>query len=215
MNTQMMAGLMGANANIRMADTPMRVYRQASAEGDTEKMQRALGYAGEHMDNAAEYQDTLDKGMKAEAKAEREKAKLAQEAAIEKRREERRKAENGTNSASPETDSVRISEAAKSRAKEYTCPGRNAGCPPPSHIYGNRRSDAFCRGRARCFCFRIEEYKETIYQENGLRWRAVAILCVARAIFPPIIKRPRPLCPEPFLSNIMHSPARFCSGSRQ
>lgn len=132
MNTQMMAGLMGANANIRMADTPMRVYRQASAEGDTEKMQRALGYAGEHMDNAAEYQDTLDKGMKAEAKAEREKAKLAQEAAIEKRREERRKAENGTNSASPETDSVRISEAAKAAPKNTPAPAGTQAARHPA-----------------------------------------------------------------------------------
>ena len=41
MNIQMMEGLLGANSNIKLSGTPMSVYRQASAEGDTEKMKRA------------------------------------------------------------------------------------------------------------------------------------------------------------------------------
>ena len=45
----------------------MSVYRQASAEGDTEKMKRALGYTGECTEKAVKYQEKLDKGMKAEA----------------------------------------------------------------------------------------------------------------------------------------------------
>ena len=89
MNVQMMEGLLGASSNIKLSGTPMSVYRQASAEGDTEKMKRALGYTGECTEKAVKYQEKLDKGMKAEAKAEKEKAKLEQEAAIEKRREER------------------------------------------------------------------------------------------------------------------------------
>ena len=63
----------------------------ASAEGDTEKMKRALGYTGECTEKAVKYQEKLDKGMKAEAKAEKEKAELEREAAIEKRREERKR----------------------------------------------------------------------------------------------------------------------------
>ena len=112
MNVQMMEGLLGASSNIKLSGTPMSVYRQASAEGDTEKMKRALGYTG------VKYQEKLDKGMKAEAKAEKEKAKLEQEAAIEKRREERKRAEEGAEPGRPQgTDLVQISEAAKAALK--------------------------------------------------------------------------------------------------
>ena len=118
MNIQMMEGLLGASSNIKLSSTPMSVYRQASAEGDTEKMSRALGYTGECTEKAVKYQEKLDKGMKAEAKAEREKAKLEQEAAIEKRREERKRAEEGTEPGRPQgTDQVQISEAAKAALK--------------------------------------------------------------------------------------------------
>ena len=93
MNIQMMEGLLGASSNIKLSGTSMSVYRQASAEDDTEKMKRALGYTGECTEKAVKYQEKLDEGMKAEAKAEREQAKLEQEAAIEKRQEERKRTE--------------------------------------------------------------------------------------------------------------------------
>ncbi len=119
MNVQMMDGLLGASSNIRLAGTPMSVYRQASAEGDTEKMKRALGYTSECTEKAAKYQEKLDEGMKAEAKDQREKAKLEQEAAIEKRREEHKRVEESTESNRPlETDQVQISEAAKAALKD-------------------------------------------------------------------------------------------------
>ena len=100
MNIQMMEGLMGASSNIRLSGTSMSVYRQASAEGDTEKMQRALGYTGECTEKAVKYQEKMDKGMEAE------------EAAIEKRREERKRTEE-EQVRPQETDLVQISEAAK------------------------------------------------------------------------------------------------------
>ena len=118
MNVQMMEGLLGASSNIKLSGTPMSVYRQASAEGDTEKMKRALGYTGECTEEAVKYQEKLDEGMKAEAKAEKEKAKLEQEAAIEKRREEHKRAEEGTEAGRPQgTDLVQISEEAKAALK--------------------------------------------------------------------------------------------------
>ena len=136
MNIQMMEGLLGASSNIKLSGTPMSVYRQASAEGDTEKMKRALGYTGECAEKAVKYQEKLDKGMKAEAKAEREKAKLEQEAAIEKRREERKRAEEG---AEPDhlqgTDVVQISEAAEPIDSEpviYTPAGEVSAAPVES-----------------------------------------------------------------------------------
>lgn len=118
MNMQMMEGLLGASSNIKLSSTPMSVYRRASAEGDTEKMKRALSYTGECTEKAAMYQEKLDKGMKAEAKAEREKAKLEQKAAIEKNREEGQRTEEGTKpERSRENDLVQISEAAKEALK--------------------------------------------------------------------------------------------------
>ncbi|WP_304579319.1 MULTISPECIES: hypothetical protein [Acutalibacter] len=118
MNVQMMDGLLGASSNIKLAGTPMSVYRQATDEGDTEKMKRALGYTGECTEKAVKYQEKLDEGMKAEAKAEKEKAKLEQEAAIEKLREEHKRAEESTESGRPEgTDLVQLSEAAKAALK--------------------------------------------------------------------------------------------------
>ncbi len=127
MNVQMMEGLLGASSNIKLSGTPMSVYRQASAEGDAEKMKRALGYTGECTEKAVKYQEKLDKGMKAEAKAEKEKAKLEQEAAIEKRREERKRAEEGTESGrTQETDLVQISEEAKAAALKNNQPAEAA-----------------------------------------------------------------------------------------
>lgn len=116
MNIQMMEGLLGASSNSKLSGTPMSVYRQASAQGDTEKMKQALSYTGECAEKAVKYQEKLDKGMKAEAKDRREKAKLEQEAAIEKRREERRQAEEGADRPRG-TDVVQISEAAKAALK--------------------------------------------------------------------------------------------------
>lgn len=126
MNVQMMDGLLGASSNIKLAGTPMSVYRQASAEGDTEKMKRALGYTGECTEKAAKYQEKLDEGMKAEAKAEKEKAKLEQEAAIEKRQEEQKRTEeSGAADRLQGTDLVQISEAAKAALKD-TKPAESA-----------------------------------------------------------------------------------------
>lgn len=123
MNVQMMDGLLGASSNIKLAGTPMSVYRQASAEGDTEKMKRALGYTGECTEKAAKYQEKLDEGMEAEAKEEREKAKLEQEAALEKRREEQKRTEENAERDRPqETDLVQISQAAKAALKNSEPP---------------------------------------------------------------------------------------------
>lgn len=143
MNVQMMEGLLGASSNIRLSGTPMSVYRRAGAEGDTEKMKRALGYTGECAEKAVKYQEKLDKGMRAEAKAEREQAKLEREAALEKRREECRRAEKGQTQG---TDVVQISEAAKAALRKqepvetaepvdaviYTPAGETAAAPAES-----------------------------------------------------------------------------------
>lgn len=66
MDIQMMEGLVGASTSLKMSGTPMGVYRQASGEGDTEKMKQALGYTSECTENAVKYQEKIDKVQKSE-----------------------------------------------------------------------------------------------------------------------------------------------------
>ena len=89
MNTKTMEGLIGAGANMKLVDTPMRVYREARRKDDTATMERAMGYATEFADKADKYRAQADEGTLEEAKEAREKAELEREEAIEKRREDR------------------------------------------------------------------------------------------------------------------------------
>lgn len=136
MNVRMMEGLLGASANVKLSDTSMSVYRQASAEGDTGKMEQAMKYTGACMEQASEYQKKLDKGMKDEAIAEREKAKLEQEAAIEKRREEHKKAESGMEqSQNQRVDTVQVREEARTAMADNSVgAGGQAGSDPVTYM---------------------------------------------------------------------------------
>lgn len=89
MNTKIMEGLSGAGTNMKLLDTPMKIYQEAKHKGDTSAMERALGYAGDFVGKAEEYQEKTRKGMEEEAREVREKKKLDQEKAIEQRRLER------------------------------------------------------------------------------------------------------------------------------
>ena len=93
MNTKTMEGLAGARTNMNLVNTPMRVFKEARRKGDTETMERAMGYAGEFSDKAEDYKAEADKGMEEDAREAREKAKLQSEEAVRKRREEREKLE--------------------------------------------------------------------------------------------------------------------------
>ena len=89
MHAKTMEGLAGASMNMKMMNTPFRVYQEAERRGDTSVMERAMGYVGETADKAEDYQKKIEKGMKEEAKEAREKAKSEQENAVRKRKEER------------------------------------------------------------------------------------------------------------------------------
>lgn len=93
MHTKTMEGLIGARTNMNLMNTPMRVYKEARRKGDSETMERAMGYVGECSDRAEEYKAEADEGMKEDAKEAREKAKVQREEAIQKCREEREKLE--------------------------------------------------------------------------------------------------------------------------
>lgn len=94
MNTKTMEGLVGANANINLINTPFKVYKDAERRGDTATMERAMGYVVDFSEKAYEYKAEADKGMKEDAKETKEQAKAEREKAIEKRREEREKLED-------------------------------------------------------------------------------------------------------------------------
>lgn len=96
MNAKTMEGLVGARTNMNLLNTPMRVYKEARLKGDTETMERSMGYVNEFSGKAEEYKSEADKGMEEDARQAREKAKLQREEAIQKRREEREKLEERT-----------------------------------------------------------------------------------------------------------------------
>lgn len=119
MNTKTMEGLVGAGVNMKIRDTPMRVYKEAEREGNIAKMERAMGYANKFAERSWEYQSETDEGMKEEAEEAKEKEKLEQEKAIEKRREDREKQEERVEETGrKDTDTIEVSEEGKERLKE-------------------------------------------------------------------------------------------------
>ena len=124
MNTKTMEGLIGAGANMKLVDTPMRVFREARRKGDTETMERSMGYATEFAGKADRYRSQADEGTLEESKEAREKAELAREEAIEKRREERKALE----------------EQIETRREEY----RN----PADRIEGTETTDGISENRS-------------------------------------------------------------------
>ena len=133
MHTKTMEGLAGASTNMKLLNTPFRVYKEAERRGDTATMERAMGYVGDYAEKAEDYQKKADKGMKEEAKEAREKAKKEQENAIRKRREEREEKEKRmTEIRNENTDIVSISESGKAASDEKSAPdqtGTDNGMP--------------------------------------------------------------------------------------
>ena len=114
MHTKTMEGLAGASMNMKLLNTPFRVYKDAERRGDTAVMERAMGYVGEFADKAKDYQKKAEKGMEEDAKEAREKAKTEQENVIRKRKEEREELEKRiAESRKEDTDTISISENGK------------------------------------------------------------------------------------------------------
>ena len=121
MHTKTMEGLVGARTNMNLMNTPMRVFKEARRKGDTETMERAMGYVGDFYDKAEDYKAEADKGMEEDAKKKKKKAELQREKAVQKRREEREKLEaqiEENRNADTNTDTVEISEEGKVLLKD-------------------------------------------------------------------------------------------------
>ena len=121
MHTKTMEGLAGASMNMKLLNTPFRVYKDAERRGDIAVMERAMGYVGDFAEKAEDYQKKAEKGMKEDAKEAKEKAKMEQENAIRKRKEEREEQEKRiAESRNEDTDTVSISESGKAALDEKT-----------------------------------------------------------------------------------------------
>ncbi len=121
MHTKTMEGLVGARTNMNLMNTPMRIFKEARRKGDTETMERAMGYVGDFSDKAEEYKAEADKGMEEDAKEAREKAELQREEVVQKCGEEREKLEakiEENRNADSNTDIVEISEEGKVLLKD-------------------------------------------------------------------------------------------------
>lgn len=118
MQAKTATGLIGANAYLQETRVPMKVFKEARAEGDTAKMERAMGYVEKLGSTALDYKKQADKGLKEDAEKARDDAQKQQEelaqrikdsrADTEKRIEEAR----GDNTLAPETAEESAIEAA-------------------------------------------------------------------------------------------------------
>ncbi len=120
MNVKTMEGLAGASTSIRMISTPMSVAEEAERKGDTDKMQRALGYAAGMSEQAEAYSEKASQGIEADAKEAKEQEKLLQEELIQARKEDREEQEKRIEAGSAQEasfDSAELSEEGKRQAE--------------------------------------------------------------------------------------------------
>jgi hypothetical protein len=93
MSTKTMEGLIGANNNMHLANTPMKVYKEAKNRKDNAKMERAMGYVGEFTQKAKDSAGAAAVGMKEDART----GKLKREESLETREEDKVALENKGN----------------------------------------------------------------------------------------------------------------------
>lgn len=137
-----MKALMGASSNLKLVNTPMKVFKEAEARGDTEVMKRAMGYVTEFEGNAEKDADKLGEETVKETREARKQQELEREQAIEEARQknkvEREQALNGTEKPAEKpiettidgetadkktNDSVEISDSGKAAITEQMLSG--------------------------------------------------------------------------------------------
>lgn len=96
MHVKTLEGIAGASTNMKLLNTPFKVYKEARRRGDTAVMERAMGYVGDFADKAEEYKTKAREGMEEEAERAREKEKEECEKALQKRKKEQEKSEKAT-----------------------------------------------------------------------------------------------------------------------
>lgn len=89
MQARTATGLIGANAYLQETRVPMKVFKEARAEGDTAKMERAMGYVGKLGSSAMEYKKQADKGLEEDARKAKEERLEQQEKLAQRIRDKR------------------------------------------------------------------------------------------------------------------------------
>lgn len=141
MQADSMKALMGASSNLKMVNTPMKVFKEAEAREDTEVMKRAMGYVTEFGKNAEKDADELGEATIKETREAQKQQETEREQAIAKARQknkiEREQALNGTEKPTVEpaetadaaaadkktNDSVEISDSGKAAITEQMLSG--------------------------------------------------------------------------------------------
>lgn len=77
-----MKALMGASSNLKLVNTPMKVFNEAEARGDKETMERAMGYVTEFEGNAEKDADKLGEETIKETRGVRKQQKIEREQAL-------------------------------------------------------------------------------------------------------------------------------------
>lgn len=125
MNVKTMEGLAGASTSIQLTAAPMSAAKEAERKGDTDKMQRALGYASMLTEQAGAYSEKTSQGMKLDAEEAKKQEELRQEKLEETKKAEAQaqkkptEAESGAEeqAKTPEYDSAEISEEGRYQAE--------------------------------------------------------------------------------------------------
>lgn len=120
-----MNAFMGASSNLKLVNTPMKVFKEARARGDTETMKRAMGYVTEFGNNAEKYADKLGEETVKEIREARKQQEIEREQAIEEARQknktEREQALNDAEKPAAEpaetTDAAAADEEVNDRAE--------------------------------------------------------------------------------------------------
>lgn len=124
-----MEGLIGASVNMKLTRTPLRVYKEAERRGDTEVMERAMGYVTEYQEKAHECSDRAQEALAKELKEERKEQEVKREQALERKEEAQEFVEKVQEKNAPDTekkDTVEISEEGKVVLKQNAGTQENA-----------------------------------------------------------------------------------------
>ena len=93
MQAKTATGLIGANTYLQETRVPMKVFKEARAEGDTAKMERAMGYLEKLGGTALEYKKQADKGLREDAEKAKKEAQEQRDKLEQRIKESRTEAE--------------------------------------------------------------------------------------------------------------------------
>lgn len=118
-----MEGLIGASVNMKLSQTPMRVFKEAERKGDTAVMERAMGYVTDFQEKAHECSDRAQEELAKELKEERKEQELKRQQALERKEETKEYVEKIRENNKPDIPET-ISIVENADVKMYTSEGK-------------------------------------------------------------------------------------------